>query len=64
MIHIEVTDAKDDKSFNIMFKVRSDNKSEYIQQLTAVLDQLYEADEKCFTSAVCRSEFGQMVMTR
>ena len=64
MIYIEVTDVKDDKSFNIMFKVRSDNKSEYIQQLTAVLDQLYETDEKCFTSAVCRSKFGQMVMAR
>lgn len=60
MIEIKVVE-KDDDSFDVYFKVRATDKSEYIDQVKAVLDDLYHADEDLFVTAVLDSDFGKMV---
>lgn len=63
MIEIKVVE-KDNASFDITIKAQVNDRSKFINQVTAVLDELYHIDEKIFTRAVCKSDFGQMVMSK
>lgn len=63
MIEIKVTE-KDDDSFDIYFKVKATDRSQYIDQVKAILDDLYHTDEDVFVRAVIDSDFGEMVMSK
>ena len=63
MIEIKVTE-KDDRSFDVDFKVRSTDSETHIQQVEAILNELYHAEEKCFENALFLSDFGKKVMSK
>lgn len=63
MIEIKV-EEKDDDSFDVYFKVRATSRSKYIDQVKAILDDLYHTDEDLFVKAVIDSDFGEMVMSK
>ncbi len=63
MIEIKVTEKNDD-SFDIYFKARATDRSKYIEQVKAILDDLYHTDEDSFVKAVLHSDFAEMVMSK
>ena len=63
MIEIKVTE-KDDDSFDIYFKAKARDRLKYVDQVKAILDDLYHADEDLFVEAVLDSDFGKMVSSK
>lgn len=63
MIEIRVTE-KDDDSFDVYFGVKATDRSQYVDQVKSILDDLYHADKDLFVEAIIDSDFGKMVSSK